>query len=254
MAILSKGTDFSTGDQVTAAKLDALVDSATFASGAVDNVSTALDGSSPQKIIVKDGGISTAKLVDSSVTKAKIEDVEDMKVLGNTSGSASAPQEVSVLDEDDMSSDSATSLATQQSIKAYVDGFRPKFVSLTGGTTDLLKQNQSNGTTVTYNIADFTSDDSDFGTGKIVGLVIEAFSGSNQNTNAITATLPSGQETMLVRIAANGSGDSCESHTTTTIPINSDTSSIAIDFTVSDTGYTIYNQSRIFGAIILPSL
>ncbi len=56
MAILSKGTDFSTGDQVTAAKLDALVDSATFASGAVDDVSTALDGSSPQKIIVKDGG------------------------------------------------------------------------------------------------------------------------------------------------------------------------------------------------------
>ena len=49
MAILSKGTDFSTGDQVTAAKLDALVDSATFASGAVDDVSTALDGSSPKQ-------------------------------------------------------------------------------------------------------------------------------------------------------------------------------------------------------------
>jgi hypothetical protein len=57
----------------------------------------------------------------SSVTKAKIENVADMKVLGNTSGSASAPQEVSVLDEDDMSTDSDTSLATQQSIKAYVD-------------------------------------------------------------------------------------------------------------------------------------
>jgi hypothetical protein len=45
-----------------------------------------------------------------------------MKVLGNTSGSATAPQEVSVLDEDDMTSNSATALATQQSIKAYVDG------------------------------------------------------------------------------------------------------------------------------------
>ena len=44
-----------------------------------------------------------------------------MKVLGNTSGSATAPQEVSILDEDDMTSNSATSLATQQSIKAYVD-------------------------------------------------------------------------------------------------------------------------------------
>ena len=56
MAILSKGTDFTTGDQVTAAKLDALVDSATFAAGAVDDSTTALDSSTPKKIIVKNGG------------------------------------------------------------------------------------------------------------------------------------------------------------------------------------------------------
>jgi hypothetical protein len=60
MAILSKGTDFTTGDQVTAAKLDALVDNATFASDAVDNSTTALDTNG--KIIVKDGGITIAKL------------------------------------------------------------------------------------------------------------------------------------------------------------------------------------------------
>ena len=52
MAILSKGTDFSTGDQVTAANLDALVDSATFAAGSVDDSTTALDSSSPKKIII----------------------------------------------------------------------------------------------------------------------------------------------------------------------------------------------------------
>ncbi len=44
-----------------------------------------------------------------------------MKALGNTSGSAAAPQEVAILDEDTMSSDSATSLATQRSIKAFVE-------------------------------------------------------------------------------------------------------------------------------------
>ena len=60
MAILSKGTDFTTGDQVTAAKLDALVDNATFASDAVDGSTTALDGNG--KIIVKDAGITAAKL------------------------------------------------------------------------------------------------------------------------------------------------------------------------------------------------
>jgi hypothetical protein len=137
MAVISKGTTFATGDQVTAGKLNNLADAATFASGAVDNVSTQLSGGA---IIVKDGGVSTAKIADdavttakitdSSVTKAKIEDVANMKVLGNTSGSATAPQEVSVLDEDNMSSDSATAIATQQSIKAYVDS-APNFTPST---------------------------------------------------------------------------------------------------------------------------
>ena len=96
----------------------------------MDNSTTGIDGSGA--IIVRDGGIGpvkiadnaveTAKILDGNVTKTKIENVANMKVLGNTSGSSAAPQEVSVLDEDDMTSDSATALATQQSIKAYVDG------------------------------------------------------------------------------------------------------------------------------------
>ena len=84
MAILSKGTDFTTGDQVTAANLDALVDSATFASGAVDNTSTALDDSSPKKIIVKDGGISTSKLADSSSTTTGVTFAKMQHVAANT--------------------------------------------------------------------------------------------------------------------------------------------------------------------------
>lgn len=128
MAVLSKGHTFANGDQVTAAKLNNLVDASTFVSGAVDNISTQLSGGG---IIVKDGGVSTAKLADSAVTtnkiansnvtKAKIENVADMKVLGNTSGSATAPQEVSILDDDTMATASATTLATSESIKAYVD-------------------------------------------------------------------------------------------------------------------------------------
>ena len=39
MAVLSKGTTFANGDQVTATKLNNLVDNATFASSAVDNTS-----------------------------------------------------------------------------------------------------------------------------------------------------------------------------------------------------------------------
>ncbi len=45
----------------------------------------------------------------------------NLTVLGNTSGGVAVPAAVSILDEDTMSSDSATALATQQSIKAYID-------------------------------------------------------------------------------------------------------------------------------------
>ena len=75
MGVLSKGTDFTNGDQVTDTSLDNLVDNATFTTSAVDEVSTDIGGSG--SIIVKDGGITTGKLADSTsaatgVTSVKI--------------------------------------------------------------------------------------------------------------------------------------------------------------------------------------
>jgi hypothetical protein len=164
MGVLSKGTDFTNGDQVTDTSLDNLVDNATFTTSAVDEVSTDIGGTGA--IIVKDEGITTgklanstgagdgvttakiataavtaaklgtdavttvkildanvttAKIADANVTKAKIENLTDYTVLGNVSGGAAAPAEVTILDEDTLVTDSATALATQQSIKAYVD-------------------------------------------------------------------------------------------------------------------------------------
>ena len=63
----------------------------------------------------------TLRLKDSGVTLAKMANLANMKVLGNVSGGTAAPAAVSILDEDNMASDSATAIATQQSIKAYVD-------------------------------------------------------------------------------------------------------------------------------------
>ncbi len=59
MPVLSKGTTFATGDAPTATTLNNLVDNATFASGAVDDATTQLSGGA---VIVKDGGITPAKL------------------------------------------------------------------------------------------------------------------------------------------------------------------------------------------------
>jgi hypothetical protein len=80
-------------------------------------------------IVLKNGGVSTAKIADNAVTLAKIETITDQNVLGNVSGGAAVPANVPIvgasgllLDEDTLSSDSATKGATQQSIKAYVDG------------------------------------------------------------------------------------------------------------------------------------
>jgi hypothetical protein len=116
MPIINKGTAFSNGEQLTADKLNDLVDLATFDQSATDSASTTVNTS------------GQIKIADANVTKAKIENVADYKVLGNVSGTAAAPQEVAILDEDTMSSNSATSLATQQSIKAYVDSSTPTFV------------------------------------------------------------------------------------------------------------------------------
>jgi hypothetical protein len=57
----------------------------------------------------------------TGVSAAKLSWISSMKVLGNVAGSAAAVTEVSILDQDTLSSNSDTALATQQSIKAYVD-------------------------------------------------------------------------------------------------------------------------------------
>ena len=60
-------------------------------------------------------------VTDGSITFTKIQDIATMKVIGRTAGGSGVSSEIAILDEDNMASDSATSLATQQSIKKYVD-------------------------------------------------------------------------------------------------------------------------------------
>jgi len=137
MAILTKGQTFADGDAVTSSKLNNLVDNAAFvtgSSGTTDDSSLEVNGGG--RLQIKDSGVTSAKLAAGAVTTsklpnatsatdgvtyAKIQQVASMRVIGNASGVLAAPAEVAVLDENDMVSDSATSLATQQSIKAYTD-------------------------------------------------------------------------------------------------------------------------------------
>ena len=123
MAIITTNGSFGATAAVTSTTLNAVADAATF-SDPVDGTSLELKGDG--KLGIKDAGVTTAKVADSSskttgVTFAKMQHISTAKVLGRTSASEGDVEEVDLLDQDDMSSNSATSVATQQSIKAYVD-------------------------------------------------------------------------------------------------------------------------------------
>lgn len=133
MAVLQTGQSFSSGDQVTATKLEDIANLATFITGTnqtADDSTIQVDGSGGY-LKVKSSGITsnelatdsviTAKIQDDAVTSDKLAHISNLNVLGNVSGSNAAPVGVEIKDEDDMVSDSATALATQQSIKSYVD-------------------------------------------------------------------------------------------------------------------------------------
>ena len=79
------------------------------------------------------GGIRLAKHSEVGLSA-----IANFSVLGNVSGASAVPVAVDIKDEDAMTSDSATALATQQSIKAYVDsnaGIPTGTVSAFAGST-----------------------------------------------------------------------------------------------------------------------
>lgn len=158
----------ATGAVTTFKIADTAVTTAKIANSNVTTAKLADDAVTNAKLA--DDAVETANIVDSNVTLAKMADLADMKVIGNTSGDAATPSAVSILDEDDLTSNSDTSLATQQSIKAYVDG-------LTGSNiTGFLVDNADDSTTGTLTAAGFVAP----------SLGVAAVSGSNQAGTALT--------------------------------------------------------------------
>lgn len=148
MAILKTGQDFASGDQVTSQKLMDIVDLATFDDPS-DNTTIQVDtntkklkvpdnGITSNELLkdatdnnnravttdhIKDSNVTTAKIADKAVILSKIEDISTAKVLGRTTAGVGVVEQVDILDEDNMASDSNTALATQQSIKAYIQSY-----------------------------------------------------------------------------------------------------------------------------------
>ena len=124
---------FATNEVITSTLMNNIIDETLFTADAIASGNTTLAltaGKMKVGTITSNemgaGSVTTNAIASSSsattgVTYAKLQYVANMKALGNTSGSLGVVSEVSILDEDNMVSDSATSLATQQSIKAYTD-------------------------------------------------------------------------------------------------------------------------------------
>lgn len=132
MPILSKGSTFATGNQVTAANLNNLVDNATFAAGAVDTVTTELSSGA---IAVKNGGITPTKLSTGAPVWTSAGNVTvsgNQSIQGTLAVGGAVTTSNSVTCDGDLSSNGDLRLLNTKSIIS--SGATGRTISMTTGT------------------------------------------------------------------------------------------------------------------------
>jgi hypothetical protein len=156
MAIITTGQTFTATGQVTNTKLQDIASKAKF-NDPVDGTSLELItlGTNDGKLGIKDDGVTTDKVLDANITVAKIGGITNsLKVIGRTTAGAGAAEEVTINDDNDLSSASAITLATDESIKAYIDQLKPNIVqAVKTGVTSIL-----NPYNIWYDIPDLSLD------------------------------------------------------------------------------------------------
>lgn len=160
MAKITTGQSFNAGDQITSTKLNNIISDAKLDSDSVTG--TTLNLTNGQLKVAPDGissneiannAVGTNQISSDAVTFAKLQNIATSKVIGRTSAGSGNAEEVSILDQDDMSSNS-NALATQRSIKAYVDNkqFGINFVTPTA-ILDIGNSYSGNSTQTTATVA-----------------------------------------------------------------------------------------------------
>jgi hypothetical protein len=136
MSLIQSGKIFTDGEQLTAAKLNQIVGSSTISTTGVDGSTIIVNENNT--LAVRSGGIGSASLANSSVVTNKLPDstddtdgvtfpkirhIDQNKVLGRVTTGSGIVEEMDFFDQDDLggSGSSATAVASQQSIKTYVD-------------------------------------------------------------------------------------------------------------------------------------
>jgi len=196
-----KGNNFGATDTVTNTTLNNIVDNAAFKDFDGSTEAFNVSGSTDIGTCALAGGLG----VKTTTGQLQLKSQANLTALGNVSGGAAVPTAVAILDEDNMSSNSATSLATQQSIKKYVDD-----------NSSVLSASTATGTITTTGANTFQ----DFDLSAVVGsnkamVIMEVFDG-NQNGRTIFfrtkgssvspygASVQGGSNTALLGTADNG--------------------------------------------------
>lgn len=122
----------SIGDLITAVAGDGLGASSGVLSVTVDDSTLEINSDT---VRVKDDGITLSKLAHFT---------EAAMVVVGSQASSTTPVEISVLDEDDMASDSATSLVTQQSVKAFISSQATRFGGIFASSAKIDANKDSN--------------------------------------------------------------------------------------------------------------
>lgn len=137
MSLIQSGKIFTDGEQLTAAKLNQILGDSTLSVTGVDGSTIVINEN--DTLAVRSGGIGSASLANGSVitnklpdstddtdgvTFPKIRHIDQNKVLGRVTTGSGIVEEMDFFDQDDLggSGSSATAVASQQSIKTYVDG------------------------------------------------------------------------------------------------------------------------------------
>jgi hypothetical protein len=179
MAILTSGTTFVANTQISVTDLNNAVNASTFTSGAVDNSTTQLSSGA---IIVKDGGITAAKITSASSSWTFVGGITS-SFTGNISGSIAAHDLITI--------NPLTGYATSGSIAIGISTGSNQYLAITG-TTTLSLAAIYNGAVVDLTIKNTS--------GSTVSLTFPAF---NQSGGSFPASLTAGQS-MVVTMRSFG--------------------------------------------------
>ncbi len=141
MSLIQSGKTFNDGEQLTAGKLNQMFSDASISTTGVDgtsiivNANDALAVRSINSSRIDSGAVITDKLPNSTVTATdgtpdgvtfpKIQHIETDKILGRTTTGDGIVETIGLNTDNAMASASATTLATDGSIKDYVDNSNP---------------------------------------------------------------------------------------------------------------------------------